>query len=195
MSESNTERRYQILRAARRLFKHYGTAKTTVADIARAAGVGVGTVYLEFSSKDTIIAELSVESHGGMLEVMRQAAWGSGSFAERLRALLDHRLERFLDIARDGQHGMDLVQCDCQAARQAWERFRAAEEALLTDLLAAAGQAGEFAVSDPGQVARVLLRLHDTYAHAAAQGVDLERVRAEIDCAHDVILNGLLARC
>jgi AcrR family transcriptional regulator len=195
MSESQSERRHQILRAARRLFKHYGTAKTTVADIARAAGVGVGTVYLEFPSKDTIIAELSVESHGGMLEVMRQAAWGSGTFAERLCALLDHRLERFLDIARDGQHGMDLVRCDCQAARQAWEQFRQAEEALLTDLLAAAGASGEFAVSDPGQIARVLLRLHDTYAHAAAKGMDLERVRAEIDCAHVLILNGLRARC
>ena len=194
MSESHSERRHQILRAAKRLFKHYGTGKTTVADIARAAGVGVGTVYLEFPSKDTIIAELSVESHCGMLEVMRQAAWGSGSFAERLCALLDHRLERFLDIVRDGQHGLDLVRCECEAARQAWQRFRAAEEALLTDLIAAAGQAGEFAVSDPGQVARVLLRLHDSYAHAIAEGVDLERVRAEIDCAHAVILNGLLAR-
>jgi AcrR family transcriptional regulator len=194
MSETPSERRQQILQAAKRLLKHYGIGKTTVADIARAAGVGVGTVYLEFPSKDSIIAELSVESHSCMLDVMRQEAWGSGSFAARLCGLLDRRLERFLDFARDGQHGLDLVHCACDAARQARARFRAAEEDLITDLLAAAHQAGEFAVSEPRQVARVLMRLHDSYAQAAAEGMDLERVRGEIVQAHAVVLDGLRTR-
>jgi AcrR family transcriptional regulator len=194
MSETHSERRQQILGAAKRLFKHYGVGKTTVADIARAAGVGVGTVYLEFPSKDTIIAELSVENHACLLEVMRKEAWGSGSFADRLCALLDRRLERFLAIARDGQHGVDLFHCACEAARQARARFRVAEEDLITELLAAAREAGEFAVAEPRQVARVLMRLHDSYAHAAAEGLELERVRAEIGHAHTLILNGLRAR-
>lgn len=194
MSETPSERRQMILRAAKRLLKHYGIGKTTVADIARAAGVGVGTVYLEFPSKDSIIAELSVESHSCMLDVMRQEAWGSGSFADRLCGLLDRRLERFLDFARDGQHGRDLVDCACDAARQARARFRVAEEDLITDLLAAAHQAGEFAVSEPRQVARVLMRLHDSYAQAAAEGMELERVRGEIAQAHAVVLDGLRTR-
>lgn len=194
MSETHTERRRQILHAAKRLFKHYGTGKTTVAEIARAAGVGVGTVYLEFPSKDAIIAELSIESHACMLAVMRQEAWGSGSFADRLCAVLDGRLQRFLEIVRDGQHGRDLVHCHCDAARQAWARFRAAEEDLLTELLAAADAAGEFAVGDARQIARVLMRLHDCYAQAAVEGMDPERVRAEIGHAHVLVLNGLRAR-
>jgi AcrR family transcriptional regulator len=194
MSETHTERRLQILRAAKQLLKHYGIGKTTVADIARAAGVGVGTVYLEFASKDAIVAELSIESHSCMLEVMRQEAWGSGSFADRLCALLDRRLERFLDIIRDGQHGRDLVHCACEAARQARARFRAAEEDLITELLAAAHQAGEFTVDEPRQIARVLMRLHDCYAQAATEGGDLDGVRAEIARAHGVILNGLRTR-
>lgn len=194
MSETHPERRQHILRAAKRLLKHYGVGKTTVADIARAAGVGVGTVYLEFASKDAILAELSIESHSCMLEVMRQEAWGSGSFADRLCGLLDRRLERFLDIIRDGQHGRDLVHCPCDAARQARARFRAAEEDLITDLLTAGHQAGEFTVSEPRQIARVLMRLHDSYAQAATEGVDLARVRTEIDHAHGVILNGLRTR-
>lgn len=194
MPETHSERREQILRAAKRLLKHYGIGKTTVADIARAAGVGVGTVYLEFPSKDAIIAELSVESHSCMLDVMRQEAWGSGSFADRLCALLDRRLERFLDFARDGQHGLDLVDCACDAARQARARFRAAEEDLLADLLAAAHDAGEFAVGEPRQAARVLMRLHDSYAQAAAEGMEIERVRAEIRQAHALVLNGLRTR-
>ncbi|HWN71003.1 MAG TPA: helix-turn-helix domain-containing protein [Haliangium sp.] len=194
MSETHSERRQMILRAAKRLLKHYGIGKTTVADIARAAGVGVGTVYLEFPSKDAIIAELSGESHSCMLDVMRQEAWGSGSFADRLCALLDRRLERFLDFARDGQHGRDLVECASEAARQARARFRAAEEDLIADLLEAAHEAGEFAVTEPRQVARVLMRLHDSYAQAAAEGLEIDRVRAEIGQAHALVLNGLRTR-
>jgi AcrR family transcriptional regulator len=194
MSETRSERRQQILVAAKRLLKHYGIGKTTVADIARAAGVGVGTVYLEFPSKDAIIAELSCESHACMLDDMRQEAWGSGSFADRLCGLLDRRLQRFLDFARDGQHGRDLVECPSEAARQARARFRTAEEDLISDLLAAAHEAGEFAVSEPRQAARVLMRLHDSYAQAAAEGMEIERLRAEIRQAHALVLNGLRAR-
>lgn len=194
MPEPQNERRQQILLAAKRLFKHYGIGKTTVADIARAAGVGVGTVYLEFTSKDSIIAELSVENHACMLEVMRQEAWGSGSFAERLCKLLDRRLERFLDIVRDGQHGRDLVHCPCDAAVAARARFRAAEEDLIAELLAAAHEVGEFAVSEPRQIARVLMRLHDAYAQAATEGVEIDRVRTEMGHAHSIVLDGLRAR-
>ncbi|WP_428262042.1 TetR/AcrR family transcriptional regulator [Haliangium sp.] len=194
MSQSSSERRRQILDAAKRLFKHYGIGKTTVADIAREAGVGVGTVYLEFDSKDSIVAELSIESHACMLAAMRKAALGRGDYARRLEALLDRRLARFLEIADDGQHGLDLVRCACEAARAAHARFRAAEEELLCDLLEAACEAGEFATTDPRRTARVLLRLYDGYAKAAVEGQGRQELRREIAQAYVIILNGLLVR-
>jgi AcrR family transcriptional regulator len=46
------------------LFKHYGFEKTTVADIAHAARIGVGSVYLEFDSKETVARELSKRATG-----------------------------------------------------------------------------------------------------------------------------------
>lgn len=194
MSETTPERRKQILCAAERLFKHYGFGKTTVADIARAAGVGVGTVYLEFSSKDTIIAELTFQSHAGVLEAMRKAAAGPGAHAERLRRMLDQRIKRLLRLARDGQHGMDLVECACAAARSAYERFRAQEEELVTELLSAACAAGEFTVDSPRSAARVILRLHDSFAHSAARDGTLKHLRRELATAHELILLGLEQR-
>jgi hypothetical protein len=56
---AEAERRQTILAAAERLLRHYGPGKTTIAEIAREADVGVGTVYLEFSSKDAILEALS----------------------------------------------------------------------------------------------------------------------------------------
>lgn len=192
--ETITERRKQILCAAERLFKHYGIGKTTVADIAREAGVGVGTVYLEFSSKDTIIAELTLESHAGVLAAMRKEAAGPGSAAERLRAMFERRLKCILQLARDGQHGADLLECPCDAARKAHERFRAEEEDLLADFLTAACTAGELATDSPRHAARVLIRLHDSFARTAVQEGTLKRIRREMVAAHELMLRGLLAR-
>jgi AcrR family transcriptional regulator len=51
-------RRAQILDAAERVLLERGLAATTVADVADAAGIAKGTVYLQFASKNDLIAAL-----------------------------------------------------------------------------------------------------------------------------------------
>lgn len=58
MMPESGQRRRQILEATRGLAVRYGLMKTTVDDIARAAGVSKGAVYLEFSSKEALYTEL-----------------------------------------------------------------------------------------------------------------------------------------
>jgi len=54
-----TARREAILSAARRVFAEKGFEGTTIADVAREAGVASGTVYLYFGSKLELFAALS----------------------------------------------------------------------------------------------------------------------------------------
>ena len=51
-------RREQLLDAAERLLVTEGLRATTVADVAEAAGVAKGTMYLYFTSKDELLAAL-----------------------------------------------------------------------------------------------------------------------------------------
>jgi AcrR family transcriptional regulator len=51
-------RREQILDAAEQVLLEQGLAATTVADVADAAGIAKGTVYLQFASKNDLIAAL-----------------------------------------------------------------------------------------------------------------------------------------
>ncbi len=53
------DKREAIIEAARTLFAEQGYEQTTIAQIARAAGVGVGTVYLYFQNKRQILVEVS----------------------------------------------------------------------------------------------------------------------------------------
>src|ERR1700741_354339 len=78
-----------ILRAAIDVFAERGFFSAQVADVARAAGVAAGTVYLYFRSKDDILASIFERT-------MREA------FAEGRTALADVRdpCERLRTCAR-----------------------------------------------------------------------------------------------
>lgn len=58
LSSDVEEARGQILDAAQSTFLHFGVAKTTMDDIAKAAGVSRPTIYRYFRDRDTLIAEL-----------------------------------------------------------------------------------------------------------------------------------------
>src|SRR5689334_8757812 len=56
--DDTRDKRQAILAAARELFARQGYEETTIAEIARAAGVAVGTVYLYFQSKHDILLDV-----------------------------------------------------------------------------------------------------------------------------------------
>src|SRR5207249_12012009 len=56
--KSPEDRRQEILDAAQRVFSERGVSKVTVADIAEAAEVAKGTVYLYFGSKEHLLLAL-----------------------------------------------------------------------------------------------------------------------------------------
>jgi AcrR family transcriptional regulator len=68
--------RDEILRAARRLFAERGYARTSVRDIARAAGVSAQTVYDSVGSKQELVARLNdlIDSEAGLAALGRAAA-------------------------------------------------------------------------------------------------------------------------
>ncbi|MFO0619209.1 MAG: helix-turn-helix domain-containing protein [Polyangiaceae bacterium] len=112
MNESSPlHRRDRILAAAEKLFHHYGQKKTTMADIAREAGIGVGSVYLDFPSKEALLQELAAQRTEIVVRAMRVAAEGARSPGGRVEAMLVARVEALLDEAERGTHACDLISC------------------------------------------------------------------------------------
>jgi AcrR family transcriptional regulator len=190
------DRRQAILAAAARLFEHYGYAKTTMADVAREADVGVGTVYLEFDSKEAIVGELSLSTHVGVLDAMRLAAQRRTDPAERIVAVMVARTECFLALQRKGQHACELVHCGkgkADGVRAAHERFRAEEHAFLEGIVAEGRAAGAFGSLDPkvtaGLVQRAFVSLSPPWL-SAGDGDVLATAKAMAE----LLLRGVLAR-
>jgi len=68
--------REEILRAARRLFAERGYTRTSVRDVADAAGVSPQTVYDSIGSKPALVARLNdaIDTEAGIAEIAMQSA-------------------------------------------------------------------------------------------------------------------------
>lgn len=190
------ERREHILAVAERLLRHYGPQKTTIAEIARAAEVGVGTVYLEFPSKEAIVEELSRERHASVLAAMRQALTTGRTFGDRIRAVFDARLQAFLTLEAEGAHARDLVHCMNPAVRTAQAHFKEAELDLLRQLLREGDQAGDFAVEAGAldATATAVLLAYVSFAPPYIFGADPAELERRMTAMHGVVLYGLVRR-
>src|SRR5262245_58615455 len=81
-------RRGQILDAARERFLKSGLAGTTMSEIARAAGVAKGTVYLYFPSKDAVLHQILRDDLAELRDETLPAIQKHAPIEERLRAYL-----------------------------------------------------------------------------------------------------------
>jgi AcrR family transcriptional regulator len=68
----NTHKRDEIMRAALELIAEHGFHGAPMAMIADKAGVGAGTIYRYFESKDALIAEIFNELERKVVESLRQ---------------------------------------------------------------------------------------------------------------------------
>mgnify|MGYP001826269666 FL=1 len=188
-------RKQSLLEAAERLFHLYGPQKTTIGDIARAAGVGVGTIYLEFPNKDAILLELSEAGHRSVLQAI-EAAWSSpGRADERLRRALRARTEAFVSLSRHGVHGADLLHCkSCAPISKAHRAFRAAEDQLFAGFLMQGAREGVFSLQSPAVTARTLMWSYETFSPPALFLRDERTLMRDLDLLHELVFAGLLAR-
>jgi AcrR family transcriptional regulator len=166
--------RERVLAAARRLFAEQGVANVTMEQIARAAGVGKGTVFHRFGDRAGLALALLDDRERELQEAVLYGhpPLGPGAPArERLVAFLDTLLDftvehaELLIAADSGRPGGRYL----TGAYAGWHRHAAL---LISDLRPG---------SDAGVLAHLILAplAADLVRHLAdGAGVDVERVRA-----------------
>jgi TetR/AcrR family fatty acid metabolism transcriptional regulator len=112
-------KRDAILRAAIDVFANRGFFNAQVADVARAAGVAAGTVYLYFRSKDDILMSLFERTMKEALDEGRRATVGVQDPAERLRRFASVHLGR---LGRDRNLAI-VFQVELRQSVKFMERF------------------------------------------------------------------------
>lgn len=150
--EAGERKRRSILDGARAVFARSGYANTMVEDIADEAGIGKGTLYLYFPSKEQIYLAALVEDATALDAVSRRTMAEARSWREALRAYVEVRL-RYCDAHEDFLRiYLTEFRSMCMQGRAfPVELQRLAEEgvAQLARLFAAAAARGEMRAVDP----------------------------------------------
>jgi AcrR family transcriptional regulator len=189
--------RDRILDAAERLLGRFGYRKMTVDDIAREAGIGKGTVYLSFPSKEEVVLSTVDRIVDRVCAAMEEAAARGASARERLRAMLRARiLVRFEAVAGYSASLNDLlgsIRAALLARRvQHFER----EIGLLARVIAAGQQEGEIAAGAPRRIGRALVLATNSflpYALGPDELGDAKRLRREAGDVIDIVVHGVSA--
>jgi TetR/AcrR family fatty acid metabolism transcriptional regulator len=116
---STIDRRDSILKAATEVFARRGYFQSQVADVARAAGVAAGTVYLYFRSKDDLLASIFERTMKETLVAGESAIAGVDDPRERLRRIARLHLER---MGRDRDLAV-VFQVELRQSTKFMERF------------------------------------------------------------------------
>jgi len=87
------EKRDRILRAAVKIFSRKGFFGSKVSEIARAASVADGTIYLYFKNKDDLLISLFEEKMGEVVADVRRRVAVGGNALEKLRIFIENHMD------------------------------------------------------------------------------------------------------
>ena len=87
------EKRDRILRAAIKIFSRKGFFNSKVSEIARAASVADGTIYLYFKNKDDLLISLFEEKMGEVVVDVRRRIADGGNALEKLNIFIENHMD------------------------------------------------------------------------------------------------------
>ncbi len=93
-AQSRADKRRHILEAAVEVFAKAGFHKSRVSDVARAANVADGTIYLYFKSKDEILLCIFEEAMAEMIEAVEEKLDTLDDPFEMLRTFTEFHMDR-----------------------------------------------------------------------------------------------------
>ncbi len=90
--DAKQDKRERILRAAVKVFARKGFYATRVSEIAKAASVADGTIYLYFENKDDVLISIFQDRISKLLVVLRDAIAAEATFEARFRRVIELQL-------------------------------------------------------------------------------------------------------
>jgi TetR/AcrR family fatty acid metabolism transcriptional regulator len=179
-----TDKRGRILDAAIKMFAERGFHTATVAEIARAAGVADGTIYLYFKSKEDLLLRLFDEKMTELTAEARTEVDGQRTAPEKLRAFIQLHLSLV-------ERNPDLASVLIVELRQSAQFLRAADRNklaayvdVIAEVVTAGQQSGELdGTISPGTVKRAIFGALDELALAwlvSGRKTTLKKTAAEV---------------
>jgi AcrR family transcriptional regulator len=106
----DNEKRIRILQEAQSLFIRYGVKRTSIDEVARAADIAKGTLYLYYESKEMLFAEVAKNICADILAEANKAAVMPAPLGERLVGILDAEIGVMHRLVEHSPHVRELTE-------------------------------------------------------------------------------------
>jgi len=187
-----------ILDATDRLLAKFGYRKMTVEDIAIEAGIGKGTIYLHFSSKEEVVLSHVDRIVDRLKQHLAEIARSKITAPERLRRMLLVRvLFRFDSIQHYTQSLNDLLAALRPGLLARRAKYFEEEAQIFAEVLAEGRASGELEVENELNAARALLEATNgllPYSLSTSELGERDEVERRTSAIADLLLQGLLSR-
>lgn len=162
-SDETAPKRELILAAGRALFAEKGYETVTIADIARKAGIAVGTVYLYFRNKHEVYTAIALEVEASIAMAFQNPELLRLPFRQMLAAMID-------EVFRTGREQMELItllQIDMHSSEEVKQHKESHDRVaqILTVILQQAVERGELAPFNTEMYAQILSVMGDGVVH------------------------------
>lgn len=199
VSVQTREVRAAILDATDRLLAQYGYKKMTIDDLAREVGIGKGSVYLHFTSKEEIVLSHIDRIVERLKERLRSIAGENIAPGERLRKMLLTRvLFRFDSVQHYTMSLNDLLAALRPQYLARRKTYFADEAQIFADIIAEGQQSGDFARDDDAlKIAETLLLGTNSllpYSLSAGELGEREEIEEKVARLANLLLSGVLRR-
>ncbi|HEX8130582.1 MAG TPA: TetR/AcrR family transcriptional regulator [Pyrinomonadaceae bacterium] len=192
------EVREAILDATDQLLARYGYRKMTMDDIAQEVGIGKGTIYLHFASKE----EVTLSHVDRIVERLKERLWAiartDADVAIRLRLMLVARvLFRFDSVQHYTQSLNDLLAALRPKLLARRARYFEEEARVFAEVLNEGGRAGVFNAGDALSTAFTLLHATNSllpYSLSTTELGERDEIKEKTEHIADLILSGLLRK-
>ncbi len=140
----NPGKREKILKAAIKVFARDGFYNAKMEEVARRAGVAVGTTYLYFENKDDLMISIFEEEMVPIINAMRREIAGQATATEKLTTFVRVHLS-FVEKDPDMAHLLEVEMRQCSKFIHGYHGGRFKEYLDLIAAILVEGQiAGEF---------------------------------------------------
>lgn len=158
MNDSTKTTRDAILDATDRLLAEHGYKKMTIDDLAREVGIGKGSVYLHFSSKEEIALSHIERIVAGIKQHLISISVKPVPAEERLNEMLVERvIVRFDSVQHYSQSLNELLGYIRPKLLERRKRYFTEEARILTTVVAEGQSDGIFSFGDPLDIAHTLI--------------------------------------
>jgi AcrR family transcriptional regulator len=184
--------KHRILAAAEERLWHYGFRKTTIDEIAADAGVGKGTVYLYFDSKEDIALAIMGQFKTASIERLEGIA-RSGEYGpvEKLTRMLTSPILTSHDVCGRSPGAQEMIVAVRPHIKSRLRPYLEQEIALLAEVIEQGIEERVFDVDDTLQCARSMKYMLTGFLPHYAIIEDRAELNLELERAVAILIRGI----